>query len=203
MNKIYSLFATVSIMVFVCACSTEHDLEKTVFIEDKNAPGLPIYSEWGYNSFGAYFDRMPFKSSEAFTPAKIEITEGIARFILEGDKGPKYSLGDRLRLTMTLPGFTPGNYQELIELHDTEINLASSDGLVEVSLNGETLASDLLSGKITFIRAQRLLVDKVVTEVILSGRFELKVVLDGSTVTIDEGRFDVAINDDNFFLIPE
>ena len=45
------------ILVIATGCSYDFDyrISNSVFIEDDEKPGLPIYSEKGYNSFGVYW----------------------------------------------------------------------------------------------------------------------------------------------------
>jgi hypothetical protein len=59
--------------------------------------------------------------------------------------------------------------------------------------------ANILSGELTFKRAQNLLVDEKQVEVILSGYFEFKALIDNEPVTISNGRFDVGISPDNFY----
>ena len=49
------------------------------------------------------------------------------------------------------------------------------------------------------MRAQHLLVDEVPQEVILSGVFEFQAMVNGMPVTVSEGRFDVGVDESNFF----
>jgi len=47
---------------------------------------LPIYSEWGYNTFGAYYDREIFVSNDISVPAKVSVSNNEMSFILDGQK---------------------------------------------------------------------------------------------------------------------
>ena len=38
---------SLAILLFLAACSKETELQKSVFIPDKDYPSLPAYSEWG------------------------------------------------------------------------------------------------------------------------------------------------------------
>ena len=69
-NYLVVIMIAVSAMVASCS-SADFELSKTVFVEDVDYPGLPIYSEWGYNTFGAYIDRSVFTSNSYELPTKI------------------------------------------------------------------------------------------------------------------------------------
>jgi hypothetical protein len=51
-------------------CSDEMEFQKSVYIRDSENPGLPKYTERGYNTFGAYLDRKVFESGDQ-TPMKV------------------------------------------------------------------------------------------------------------------------------------
>jgi hypothetical protein len=59
MKKILIAFVSVLSLnlLFSCQKMSDYELSGTFFIEDPYYPGLPIYSEWGYNTFGAYIYR--------------------------------------------------------------------------------------------------------------------------------------------------
>ena len=48
---------TIGLAIILASCSKEFELDKSVFIPDKDYPDLPAYTEWGYNTFGALYDR--------------------------------------------------------------------------------------------------------------------------------------------------
>jgi hypothetical protein len=58
----------------------------------------------------------------------------------------------------------------------------------------------ILSGSLYFKRVQNLSVDKRPIEAILSGYFEFQAIIRDEPVTVSEGRFDLGIGSDNFFL---
>lgn len=192
MNKL-TLLTLLILCGIIVSCRDESDLRKSIFIADENKPGLPQYSEWGYNTFGAYYDRIPFTSESATTPGKVNVNNGITELHFQGQKD-----GRELRLIITVPGINPDAYDDLVELHKTTIDLASDDVYVLIGEAYPTLAH-VLEGQLIFSRAQLLLVDGTPFEVILSGRFEMKVELDGNPVSISDGRFDVGISKYTFF----
>ena len=70
-------------LLAMTACS-KSDFKETQYIDDPDFPGLPIYSEMGYNTFGAYIDEQVFYSNRS--------------------NRPFYLVADRENLTMTLYG---------------------------------------------------------------------------------------------------
>jgi hypothetical protein len=193
-------FALCLMIAFVTACDTESELKKSVFIEDPHADGLPLYSEWGYNTFGAYYDRTVLRSNDFDTPAKIIADNEATIFSLEGERiNGGYGAGEPVKLDFILPGIMPATYEELVSLHDTSFDLMTDDVRLLVTIDGVTAEAQILQGDLTFIRAQNLVVDAVPMEVILSGRFNVKFIADQVSVDISDGRFDVGVGPDNFF----
>lgn len=60
-----------AIAATLCGCFKESDLKKSIFIPDPDDSRLPAYTEWGYNTFGAYFDRDIFIYTDNTTPFKL------------------------------------------------------------------------------------------------------------------------------------
>ncbi|KAF0199743.1 MAG: hypothetical protein FD166_171 [Bacteroidetes bacterium] len=201
MRKQLYLFAT--LLVILSGCSKENELKKSVMIYDPEFIDLPVYSEWGYNTFGAYYDREVFISDDITVPAKVVVSDGAMSFVLNGHKGAYYYYDEsnRMNLTLRLPGFTPDSYSDMIILNDTVFDLTNPDCQVVVESAGNPINTfSIISGAFQFKRAQNLLVDKQQVEVILSGYFELKALINGQPVTISDGRFDVGIGPDNFYI---
>ena len=190
-----------SLLLLLVGCSKEYELTKSVFIQDPEYTDLPAYSEWGYNTFGAYYDRQAFISNNEIVPAKIIVTNNEMSFVLDGQKGSSYyyDISDEMTLTFKIPGFMPANYTDLTVLNDTILNLANPVYQVIVSMDTLKYTATILSGELNFKRAQNLKVDKKEIEVILSGYFEFKALINEKPVTISNGRFDVGISPDNFY----
>ncbi|MBI4647991.1 MAG: hypothetical protein HY738_15750 [Bacteroidia bacterium] len=190
MKKQFFILATL-LLVFALF-NKENELKKSVFIYDSEYPDLPAYSEWGYNTFGAYYDRDIFVSNNDIVPAK--------SFILDGQKGVSdYDNSKEMIMTFDLSGLSPEQYSNLIILNDTIFDLENPLYKVLVSIDTIKYTANILSGELTFKRSQNLLVDKKQVEVILSGYFEFKALIDDEPVTISNGRFDVGISPDNFY----
>ncbi len=131
------------------------------------------------------------------------VTGEAMTFSLNGRKGPYYYYNEsnRMNLGIRLPGFTPEDYAGLIVLNDTVFDLTNPDYQVVIEMAGIPVDSfSIISGGFHFKRAQNLFVDKVQVEVILSGYFELKALINNEPVTISDGRFDVGIGADNFYV---
>lgn len=193
----------ISLVITFAACSKEFELNKSVFIPDKDYPDLPAYTEWGYNTFGALYDREPFLYNDFSVPAKVINTGGKTSFTLKGHKGQTghyYSNYDNsMSLSFNLYGFLPESISNLMSLNDTIIDLKNP--LCKVSLMVDTVRSEviILNGTLDFKRAQNLIIDKQPVEVILSGTFEFQALIDNEPTSITAGRFDVGIGTDNFF----
>ena len=49
MNKIINN-RSFQVLIIIISCKKDKNLRDSIFIEDFESPGLPIYSEWGYNT---------------------------------------------------------------------------------------------------------------------------------------------------------
>ena len=196
------IILSILILVFV-GCKKENELKKSVFVYDNESEGLPAYSEWGYNTFGAYYDRDIFISNNHVVPAKVVVSKDTMSFILDGQKGNSNDYYDSyIAMTMTFrfAGFTPQQYSNLTVLNDTIFDLKGKSCHVLMSINNEKEDTiKILSGTLTFKRAQNLQVDKKPIEVILSGYFEFQALVKNKLITISDGRFDIGISPDNFY----
>jgi hypothetical protein len=200
--KSLSLMISILILLFLSGCKKETELKKSVFVADTETPELPAYSEWGYNTFGAFYDRQIFRSSDALVPSKVFSSDTAMQLILEGQLWTDLynnSYSD-MSLIFILKGFTPENYQELVALNDSTIDM--KDPRCKVQITGSLILKpvNILSGTIYFKRVQNLSVDKQHIEAILSGYFEFQALINNKPVTVSEGRFDVGIGSDNFYL---
>jgi hypothetical protein len=191
--------------LFAGGCSKDNELRKSVFIEDSKFPDLPQYSEWGYNTFGAYYDREVFVSNDYEVPAKFIVTNHITSFVLTGQNGAYSHYFDSytiMSMTFNLSDLLPQvsmDWQTLITLNDTIFDLKNSAYQVLITLGTVTDTAKIIEGELTFKRAQNLFVDKNPVEVILSGYFDFKALIKNKPVTISEGRFDVGVSRDNFY----
>jgi len=184
----------------VAGCTDDYNLEKSVFIKDRQFVDLPAYSEWGYNTFGAYYGNEVFVSDDYTIPARIRVTDNSMAFILTGHKGPtgNYPGNAEMAMTFLLNGYSPDHYQDLTVFNDSVIDLTNPEWQVLISAGNTEYTADMLSGELHFKRVQHLLVDESPMEVILSGYFEFQASINGNPVSVTQGRFDVGIDGGNF-----
>ncbi len=186
------------IILSIAGCSSDYELNKSVYIYDDEFPDLPAYTEWGYNTFGAYYDREVFISNEK-VPAKIVVSNNTTAFALYGElESDSY---EETSVKFVLSGFNPAGYVDLVSLNDSVIDLPDSGCKVCITRFGIEDTLDIISGKLQIKRAQHLLVDKKSVEAILSGFFEFRAIYNTEPITLSEGRFDVGINKNNFYLL--
>ena len=200
---------SLGIYLILTACTKDTELSKSIFIPDKDNPNLPEYSEWGYNTFGAFYDRELFVSNNTKVPAKVINTGGKTTFTLKGQLGAYeyyyniyyYHFDNYPVMTMTfeINDFLPQSYSDLINLDKTTIDLSKVQSAVSVLIDTVKYVVKILNGNLEFKRAQNLIVDKRPTEVILSGTFEFQALFGTEPISISLGRFDVGIGPDNFF----
>lgn len=177
-------------------CSSDTELKKSVFIPDPQSPDLPKYSEWGYNTFGSFYDRDAFVSDDNTVPLKVTTVDGNTSFIFSGHRNSRY---DQVSITLVLHKLMPQTYSDLIGLNNTVIDLTLPDYELLITENGTTYQTKIISGSFQFKRAQNLLVDENPEEVILSGTFEFQTILNQVPVSFTDGRFDVGVGNSNFY----
>lgn len=191
-------------LLILTSCSKEYELDKSIFIPDKEYPSLPAYTELGYNTFGALYDRQPFVNTDYNVPIKILNTGGKTSFSLKGHMGEsKYhyyvSNEKSMILTFDLYGFQPGSLSDLTELNDTIIDLTNSLCKVTLTFDSVKYYATVLNGSLYFKKAQNLFVDKQQYEIVLSGVFDFQALIHNEPISITMGRFDLGIAKDNFF----
>jgi hypothetical protein len=190
----YSILPLFILILFAAGCSEDYGLQNSIFIEDLNNPGLPEYSEWGYNTFGAYLDRIPFVSKSIDLPSKIIVTKDTFNLVMKGQT--EY---ENITLKFSIIGYSPADFRDLITLNDSTFDLTGSNCIVALTINGNSQILKIYEGEFVFKRVQKLYVDKEINESILSGTFNFKTFVDGEPTTFSNGRFDFGINYDNFF----
>jgi hypothetical protein len=102
-------------------------------------------------------------------------------------------------MTFTINITQPVTYSDLISLDGKRFDLTGTENRVTIYMDGQTIEPQIFEGELEFKKAQQLFVDKQQIEVILSGIFSFKALVDDDPVSISEGRFDVGISNDNFF----
>ena len=192
MKKHILLFAIFYFLSFACSTS---ELDRTIFIPDEDNPKLPAYSEWGYNSFGAEFERDYFLASQHIVPCKIMCENNQLRFSLNGT----IRINSEMTLEFIFPVSQMRDYTDLAQLNDVVIDLATDDCTVKIWQGENETVLEILNGKLHFKRTQILYVDDNINRVILSGIFDLRFLERGYPTTISYGRFDLGINDKVFY----
>ncbi len=189
--------SVVSCLLLLASCSkSEYELEQTVFIPDPVYDQLPVYSEWGYNTFGAYVDREAFVSTSNYIPSKIIIHSDTLNLLLTGQIGYQ-----KVMMNFSIKGDSYLNYPDLISLNGKTIPLDSSNCTVTLTQNdGPATTFDVFTGgELTIKRAQKLYVDGELLKVVLSGTFRFKTLYHDVPISISNGRFDLGIGFDNFY----
>lgn len=201
MNKQLILCFLMPVLI-IAGCSKEIELQKSVFQPDEELADLPAYSEWGYNTFGAYYDRSVFISDNQQIPVKVISTDGKMSFRLHGhleQYADYYSDHKDMKVTFVLDGFSPGSYSDMLQLHERIFDLQSPEISVVITIDETEIIANIINGAIQFKRAQMLFVDREPAEVILSGYFDFQALVNDEPVTFSNGRFDLGIGVSNFF----
>ncbi|HEY5750103.1 MAG TPA: hypothetical protein VIU12_28755 [Chryseolinea sp.] len=198
MKNLFALIALASLL----SCNNDAELRKTVSIPDTQFPELPQYSEWGYNTFGAYYGRQPFVANNNDVPLVITNHDNVTVFAFKGQLG-QYSYSSNASpflLTLTFSEFHPETFEDLLALNETSFDLTDPQIAIEIKdANNVIHSAEILEGQFQVKRAQLLLVDKEKQEVILSGVFDFQAIFDGEAVSVSEGRFDIGVAPNNFF----
>ncbi|MFC2104478.1 hypothetical protein ACFLS4_03895 [Bacteroidota bacterium] len=205
MKKHLLYISIISVFLFT-ACSDEFDLEKSVFINDTEHPNLPQYSEWGYNTFGAFYDRKVFISNDQEIPLKVIATGNTTTFIFKGqlNEVSSYNYGNSyydsdMSIKFNIDNFIPTIYSDLLALNDSLFDLQHPDCSITILIDNNTYDATIINGEFEFIKAQKLIVDTEEVQIILSGVFDLQVLINNEPISISYGRFDMGVGEDNFF----
>ncbi len=200
-NRIFKMIS-LSILIFsLSSCTKDEDytLMKTIFISDPDFPELPIYSEWGFNTFGAYIDREPFVSSENIQPAKIIVINDTLKLLFRGRYKNTFT-----EMIFMLKGYKPKNPFDLIMMNSVQIDLRKDNCKIQFMQDSNVKNLDIIEGELYFKKIQRLWVDEEEVKTIISGYFSFKTFFGKEPVAIYQGRFDLGIGYDNFFnLTPD
>ena len=192
------IFIIIACMTIVSCSKEDPQLNRTIFIPDENDTGLPAYTEWGYNVFGAKYERTYFKASESIVPCKIMYRNDSIHFLMQGVIGSNYS-NNNMALTFIFPSERITNHNDFITFHKKVIDL--SDGcVVKMITDDNEKVLNITKGELNFKRAQLLSVDDVANRVILSGTFDIQFVGAGSfPENFSDGRFDFGITEREFY----
>lgn len=193
-TKILAVSMLLSVLVSCDYNADSYILQKSVFIEDVESPGLPIYSEWGYNTFGAYIDRQPFTSGSTDIPAKIIVNTDTMHIMLKGVMSNQYA-----SITFSFTGFPIADFPDLHVLNDSILNMKGDGCIVTLTRGTKQEVLRIIEGKMHIKRVQKLYVDKQFAKSIISGTFNFKTFFDKEPVAISGGRFDLGIGYESFY----
>lgn len=193
-KTIYLLIITI---VAMYGCAKESALDDSIYIADDQYPALPTYSEWGYNTFGANFERSTFTYTTDQIPLKITTKNDTLALIFQGRFSNDYTDNMTLRFSFYAPEIS--NYKDLLSFNDRQINFMDDHVRVEMITNDDAKFLHILGGKFHFIRAQTVFVDDQEEQIVLSGTFSLKFIENEIPESMSDGRFDFGITDDIFF----
>lgn len=187
------------LLIFIATgCSNdESELSDSVYQQDPKNPGLPAYSELGYNTFGANYDRDVFSFSYNKIPLKITENGTELALIFEGNYGYK----GEMTMKIILPSSKATTYQDLLIYDKKNIDLAAADVKIELIYNGTTEVITILDGELNFKRAQNIYLDRVKHGIILSGTFNFKFIANKTPLKMSNGRFDILVNNENFYYL--
>lgn len=193
-----NLLYTLVILPFFFSCSESNDLDETITIYEEGT-SLPIYSEWGYNTFGVNYEREAFLSTTYDVPFKVLVDSSFSEFIFKGQISDSYYYGEGAELKFRINGFIPTIFSDLSVLHDSAYNLLDSNIIVTFAEECTAKKLDIIEGYLYFKRVQSLYVDQKFNQLILSGLFSFKALLDSTPVTFSDGRFDFGLDNENFY----
>lgn len=198
--KYINLFSFILILVVTTGCSHDFDyrISNSIFIEDHDNPGLPIYSEKGYNSFGVYWGLTPLTTQQLHDPSQIVVKNDSCHIHLSAVKG-----NDAYTLVFSIPEYTPATFTELLSLHNQKFDLAKKECGISLLHHKQPTELKILEGTFHIKRAQNMYVDKELESVILSGIFSFKSTVDNEPATFSNGRFDMRFGNENFYYLQE
>lgn len=190
----FTLLVALTFSMIGCSNQEDFELKRSVFIEDMLNPGLPEYSEWGYNTFGIYVDRAPFISDNYQMPVKIIVNSDTLNIIMNG-----VFRGGDASLKFSIKGYSLEDYDELSMLNDKRISLSEENVQTYFTHDNITNQLTVIDGEMHFKKVQKLLVDKEFTKSIVSGNFSFRALKDKEPISFAGGRFDLGIGFDNFY----
>ena len=202
-TTLYILILIASMVtLFGCDAAYESDyyLETSTYISDPAVPELPIYSEFGYNTFGVRLDRDFIIFRSDVYPAKVFVEGDTTSFIFNGIKKSTYEM---YNLTFKVANLPFEVESDLVALNKQTFNLKSDSIAVEIydQRTGRTFQPRILTGELNFQRLQSLQVDEDEKGVIMSGTFQFKTIINNTPVAFMDGRFDVIIGYSTFYVL--
>ena len=200
MKKQLLIFAIALTLLNAC---TKSVLKETIFEEDPDYPGLPVHSNMGYNTFGAYFNDKVFS---------IETYGSDRPFYIVADRegldislsGNLQGQGGHVNLTFNLPvdeNCTIGTYHDLSFLDSLTFSIDTIPFTCQIEITGDTATEiqSVYGGHVSFDAVKQVIVDKENAELVLSGKFQFRVfTTNGTRLDVTGGRFDLGVDATNF-----
>jgi len=186
----------ISLVVLLFSCHKEPEMDRTIFVPDDDNAALPAYTEWGYNSFGADYERDYFLVSNAIIPCRITYKDGQLHFLLSGKTHKEKK---EMSLMFIFPWSEMRDFKDLVQLNDVKIDLSDSTCMVKMSKDSIEKVLNIVDGELHFKRTQLLSIDDQLNRVILSGTFDLRFLEGVFPTYISDGRFDVGITKNYFY----
>lgn len=189
-----------------CSSCDKDDLDRTIWIPDDTEPGLPAYSEWGYNTYGAYVNDAVLScyqySYDKWTHVVTDdatLAISLGYFSLTDGEYDDYSSD---YVVFKFPYKRLNDFTDLGDLNDKRFDLTSDGCQVllkhEMRTNGKGVEVRVTRGYIHIRRVQIVYLDGVLREAILSGVFDVSGVasVNGRDVDINitKGRFDIGVS---------
>lgn len=191
------IFTLILVVTAGCSRTFEYRISDYVFIEDAENPGLPIYSEKGYNSFGVYWGLTPWRTGSEHDPSKIVVKDDSCHIHLSG------SIDGEMPYTLVLsfPDYIPDSFTDLLSLNGKSFDLPATECVVSLLLGNSRRDLKIVEGEFKIKRAQNLYIDKELQGTVLSGVFSFKATVDDEPTTFSNGRFDMRFGEDNFYYL--
>lgn len=194
MKKYFLIISMLGLILM--SCKKESTLSGSYIIPDPTNPSLPIYSESGYNSFGAMFDDNSMtKSQYPYNSGFVYITTDTMSVF----KMNFVSYSCMVSIDFKLKDIFPSNYTELLVLDGKTYNFKEPNSSFALYYDKTPVDYQLIDGKIEFHKVQPLRIDEIVCGTVLSGYFSMKFIVDNQPHSIYDGRFDVCVEDYNFY----
>ena len=196
--KRYILILIAALALTACSKSDFKDIQ---YIEDPDYPGLPIYSEMGYNTFGAYINQKAFTyTSSANRPFYLVTDREKLVMTLYG----WYNYNDNFNIEFTLPidstyHLTDFHSLDILDGKTFEIDTTSTSCNVKFTGSHAPVIESIYSGHITFEKVQPVIVDKTEMELVVAGKFQFRAFThEGTRIDVSGGRFDLGLDNSNF-----
>ncbi len=200
--KTISFLLLTSLLFWSCTKTDEFTDTITIYEEDGQ---LPVYSEWGYNTFGAYIERTVYESNTYDVPFKVIADSNYTKLMFSGTFHDSYSYSysnnSNLTLTLSIQNYAPDTYQDFLRFHDSVVVLNNTEHLLTMKTDSLTDTLYIIDGLFHIKRVQDLRVDQTHKNLILSGEFGIKALRDGNPITISDGRFDFVLSNHNFYKL--